>query len=355
MPRYFGAQMQRYYTCDALRGVAAILVLLNHGSNVGCGKRMPGDVYLAVDFFFMLSGFVIAFAYQDKLVNNLMSFRDFVFVRFIRLYPMIALGAAIGTARFIVLAYWHGDLHIDTLVASALTFFCIPTMYFSAIFPANGPFWSLFFELWVNFAFAALAPISSRRTVVTGLAVSFLWLCFSVHRYGMDEIGWKPESFLEGIPRTIFPFLLGVCLYHASRTSRLSSSRAFFWLSIFVLTGALVLPFRKLFGENLYDVGCVAILFPALIFVSSGVKTSRTENWISERLGDLSYPLYATHYPMLFLFAGIANKLGIASGLAPWLVSSGIIILINFGFVTYWDVPARYFLKKRLTFSLTSK
>ncbi len=170
----FEKQAQRYYGLDALRGTAAILVLFYHANQKLWESTFFLNSYLAVDFFFMLSGFVIAFSYQRKLVSGEMSFKGFLLTRFVRLYPMVALGATIGTAVFWLSALRHGGMGGGAFAAGVFTFFCLPVFKFVFLFPANPAFWSLFFEAAINIGFAVCVPFTGRKTMVFTLAAAFL-------------------------------------------------------------------------------------------------------------------------------------------------------------------------------------
>jgi peptidoglycan/LPS O-acetylase OafA/YrhL len=341
-------QPQRYFALDALRGTAAILILLHHANMRVWGSIYLANSYLSVDFFFMLSGFVIAFSYGEKLSSGAMSFFDFIKVRLSRLYPMIFLGSLIGVTVFLAQAYENGTTDNATFLAAILTFFCLPTTGFDNIFPANTVFWSLFFEICINFILAALLPFMGRRAILTALVLSFVCLGLSVNANGMYMIGWQPKTFIDGIPRSVFPFLLGFCIFDVSRVIRFELGRAAFWISIAALTCAVVLPWDRVVGGKCYSLACVAVFFPALVLLSSGIRAGKLENRIAEWLGDLSYPLYAVHNPILVVFAYISSKFGIEPGLLPTLMISGPIIPLSVAVKNYYDTPARAFLRGKL-------
>ncbi len=163
----------------------------------------------------------------------------------------------------------------------------------------------------------------------------------------MDGIGWSPDRFIEGIPRTVFPFICGVCMYHFSRRLPEISARWALWPPI-ILALAIALPLDHVIGATPYSVGCVAVLFPALILVSSKVRTGETERLIAQRLGRLSYPLYATHYPILIVLAFLSNNLGIQHGFVTLLAASAVAASMAYFAEKYFDVRVRYYLRRRL-------
>src|SRR5476651_1716285 len=92
---------KHYEILDGLRGVASILVVCFHLFENLCSDRFHQIInhgYLAVDFFFLLSGFVVAYAYDDRWAK--MTQWDFYKRRLIRLQPMVIMGSIIGAALF---------------------------------------------------------------------------------------------------------------------------------------------------------------------------------------------------------------------------------------------------------------
>ncbi|MDE2244344.1 MAG: acyltransferase, partial [Bradyrhizobium sp.] len=218
----------RFDALDGLRGLAAFLVMTRHTRPFwGFGLFRT---YLAVDLFFVLSGFVIANAYDARLASGEMDPGAFVAARLARLYPMFALslvvatgwrlsttgfaasGAAYGTFRLFLTAaasavFVPFPMHVDPTLA--------PKLYdpFS-LFYLNGPYWSLCFELLVNVAYAQWHGRLGERTLRTAVAVSFavaVACCFAV---GKMDFGffWNLTG-AAGLARAAAGFLAGVWLF----------------------------------------------------------------------------------------------------------------------------------------------
>ncbi len=275
-------QHSRFYTLDALRGVAAICVLVHHlRDGASCHNG-----YLAVDFFFQLSGFVVALAYQDKLANGTMSLSGFAAARFVRLYPMIFMGAVIGS----IFTPIRSEASASSIV---LAFLCLPTFSAEAVFPINGPFWSLFFELFANAVFAvAIVHAAGRRTLTATIFLSLVAFCAAAFYFGKFNVGYSPKNFLAGFPRVGFSFALGVALYHVSRAvsiprlTRLCGAR----FCLVCWRGRLV----REHGPSFASQACS----PRSFFSPQTQNLAVGRDGSAERLGDLSYPLYATHFPI---------------------------------------------------------
>ena len=174
-----------YDLLDGLRGVAALLVVWYH---VFEGYAFAGGTtidsinhgYLAVDFFFVLSGFVIGYAYDDRWSKTL-TMKDFFKRRLIRLHPMVIMGAVLGVISFLIQGSvkWDGThVSISLVMLSLLcSLFFIPAIPGASyevrgngeMFPLNGPSWSLFFEYIGNILYALFIrrlSTKDRKSVV---------------------------------------------------------------------------------------------------------------------------------------------------------------------------------------------
>lgn len=158
----FADTKPHYNILDGLRGVAALTVVCFHLFEAYATSHLDQKInhgYLAVDFFFILSGFVVGYAYDDRWKT--MRITDFLKRRFIRLHPMVALGAVIGAVMF----YFQGCSVWDVsqvsamalILATLMNAFLIPATPGMEIrgvgemYPLNGPSWSLFLNIWVIF------------------------------------------------------------------------------------------------------------------------------------------------------------------------------------------------------------
>ena len=168
----------RYATLDGLRGVAAVLVLCYHTHAFQGSAAIAPHGYLAVDFFFMLSGFVIASAYQEKLRAGL-PVVDFFRLRMIRLYPVALAGILLGAVK-LVSQYAISPAQSEPAQWIALAVFLnalvLPvvseTHFSGALFPTDGPVWSLFYELLVNVGWSISASFKSSIVVILSLTMA---------------------------------------------------------------------------------------------------------------------------------------------------------------------------------------
>ena len=361
-----------YELLDGLRGVAALLVVFYHifeGFSFAAGGTLITTInhgYLAVDFFFILSGFVISYAYDDRWKKT-MTLGNFFKRRLIRLHPMIIMGAVIGSITFCIqgAVQWDGT-HVATsaiMIALLAAMFFIPAAPGASydirgngeMFSLNGPSWSLFFEYIGNILYALFIRRLSNKaltifTVLSGIGLAWFAL-FDLVGYGMLGVGWTLDgaNFWGGLLRMLFPFSMGMLL---SRHFRPIQIRGAFWICSIILLILFCIPYIE--GESpvclngVYEFICIAFIFPLLVWIgASGKTTDKQSTRICRFLGDISFPLYAIHYPLMYLFYAwlIEHKYDTLSecGLMAFFVYAGSVILAYLCLKGY-DEPIRKWL-----------
>lgn len=371
----FADSKPHYNLLDGLRGVAALLVVWYH---VFEGYAFAGGTliesinhgYLAVDFFFILSGFVIGYAYDDRWGKS-MTLKDFFKRRLIRLHPMVIMGAVLGAITFLIQggAQWDGT-HIATsmvMVALLLTMFFIPAFPGvnyevrgnGEMFPLNGPSWSLFFEYIGNILYALFIRKMSNKgllilTVLLGIALAWFAL-FDISGYGSIGVGWTLDkvNFLGGALRMLFPFTMGMLL---SRHFKPIKVRGAFWICSAVLLVLFTVPYFEgtspISWNGLYEAFCILVVFPILVWVgASGSTTDIRSTRICKFLGDISFPLYMVHYPFMYLFYAWLIKNKLYTFAETWQVAlcfyAGTLFVAYLALKLY-DEPARKWLAARL-------
>lgn len=327
---HFTDTKPHYALLDGLRGVAALLVVIYHifegfafaETTNGEGSGLISTLnhgHIAVDFFFILSGFVISYAYDDRWQT--MTLRGFFKRRLIRLHPMLVMGALIGTITFLIggREQWDGTVTPIGGVALALllTALMIPALPGSMhevrgngeMFPLNGPQWSLFFEYIGNIIYALIIRRLSTRllaVLVALLAALHTWIfVWDLSGYDSVGIGWTIDTinFWGGLVRMLFPFTVGMLL---ARTFKPRKIKYAFWICSAILLATFAVPYIASEGalsmNSLYEVVCIAFVFPIIVWMGACGSTEGSTGRISGLLGDLSYPLYIVHYPVMYLF-----------------------------------------------------
>ncbi len=334
--------MKRFHTLDVLRGFAALFVMLWHIQQLIAPKLpiMPSS-YLAVDLLFLISGFVIANGYARKLDVGMTVFW-FSRLRVMRLFPLYYLGCAVGLAYPVVDVLKDGELwHLkDAALALPSALFLIPDVFYAGSFPLNPPGWSLFYEMVINISFAAgLFRLGVRRTLRTVVVLGVLLIPAAV--YHDRIIAFANITMLLSTSRTAFSFLLGVALYQLWRSNRLPSLRVIPIMMLCmmqspsgVVPAALVMP-------------TIGIAFPVILIAAVQNEPMGRLRTIFDQLDELSYPIYAVHYPVILLGARLLKPLGLNSTLKGFALALGIMGLAWLA-LTYVDQPLRDALARRV-------
>ena len=369
-----------YELLDGLRGVAALMVLVYHifegfafasaTNGVGDGIiRTLNHGHIAVDFFFILSGFVISYAYDDRWQK--MSIGGFFKRRLIRLHPMIVLGAVIGAVAFLFDGCMRWDGSVTSvgwvMVALLLTMFMIPAVPGAQyevrgngeMFPLNGPMWSLFFEYIGNILYAlVIRRFSTKALAALAAVLGILHAYFFVgdlSGYDSVGVGWTIDSvnFWGGAVRMLFPFTVGMLL---ARKFRARSVKGAFWICSALLIVIFSVPYlacdKAISINSLYEVICIAIVFPFIVWLGAcGKSENKITSRINRFLGDISYPLYIVHYPIMYVFYKwlIENQkytLGETFGASMLVIVSSV--LLAYACLKLYDIPVRRWLTKKL-------
>lgn len=369
-----------YDLLDGLRGVAALLVVVYHvfeGFSFAELTNVAGDGlirtfnhgYLAVDFFFMLSGFVLSYAYDDRFRS--MSLGSFFKRRLIRLHPMLLVGVLIGATTFLIqgAVTWSGEtIGWEWIALSALlACFMIPALPGvgyevrgnGEAFPLNGPSWSLFFEYIGNILYALILRRLNKAWLAVVVALTGLgWAWFAltnVSGYGSMGVGWTIDSvnFGGGMLRMLFPFALGMLL--ARHFKPLYVRGAFAWCSL-ALVGLFAVPYiegqEPVCMNSVYELFCLAVAFPLIVWLgASGVAGGKKASAVCDLLGQLSYPLYVIHYPFMYLFYDFLIKEERYTLASAWPQALAVVVgclLLAYALLKCYDLPVRRYLARRV-------
>jgi len=343
---------ERFLLLDGLRGVAAFAVILDHVPGGWLGDLIPGR-YLAVDFFFVLSGFVLAHAYGRGLEAGGSAFA-FMKVRLIRLYPMYLLGLAIALSLVVLGAArgWLGPGWTDILTVAALGLLFLPapqtaTYGHGELYPANPPAWSLFFELAANLVYAFVARFLSWRVLIAILAAGAAAVAFTVIRHGdVRGPGWMWGHLDAGLARVMFDFFAGVAIYRLRDVIKLP--RLPWWAA----TGAFVVVIAAAptgVWRVAFDIAAALVLMPTLVALASGSVVTGVVARACAASGILSYGVYVLHVPLLGAISTASAVMGVHLGEGPLLALS---VALAAGLVAWvadrlYDRPARRWLSGR--------
>ncbi|RZL19905.1 MAG: acyltransferase [Pedobacter sp.] len=343
---------QHFEILDGLRGIAALAVVVFHFMEwvfVDPSKNFIGHGFLAVDFFFCLSGFVIGYAYDDRMAK--MGVLKFLTSRIIRLHPLVIAGSILGLLAFLFDPF-GGHLELYSAGKIFLTFICslllIPFPVIADrgfnLFSFNAPAWSLFWEYIASIAYGFILYKVGRSYLLLLTLLAAVAICFVSYRSGNLLGGWSGPTFWDGCARISYSFLAGLLIYRSNWVIR--NKLGFMGLSVMLLL-AFIMPFSKF--NWLMEPAIVLIYFPLLIALGAGSKLSPALKSICVFSGKISYPLYMTHYAVLWMFGNYYTSAAPNTIHLTLIVSIAVILLIGFAYLVmvFYDIPLRRYLSNK--------
>ena len=373
------ASKPRYEILDGLRGVAAVLVVLFHLLETYSGGQATQIInhgYLAVDFFFVLSGFVIGYAYDDRW--DKMTIWGFFKRRLVRLQPMVIMGTVVG-ACFYLFGQGDGFPLIGNvpgwkvLLAFVMGCLMIPCgagmdiRGWGEMNSFNGPNWSLTWEYVGNILYALIfRRLPKIGLVILAAAAAFCtldlcldWNVFGLlteghagHRYTVIG-GWSltAEQVYVGLTRLFYPFIIGLLI---SRIGKFIKVKNGFWWCSLILAVLFSIPCvggADNILNGVYNATCILVLMPLVVMMGAGshIKGEKSAK-VCNFLGEISYPLYITHYPLMYMQMNWAWSHPDAPAYAHVMVCIGCFLLsigIAYACLTLYDIPVRKWLTEK--------
>ena len=361
------ASKPRYEILDGLRGVAAIIVVAFHlfeTYSAGPAHQILNHGYLAVDFFFVLSGFVIGYAYDDRW--DRMTTWDFFKRRLVRLHPMVIMGTLLGASLFYFSACSAFPMVMQTPWWNVL----LMTLLGCLMFPTptswdirgwwetnalNGPTWSLMWEYIANVLYALFIRRFSKLAlgIFVGLSACLtLDVTLNIDTFGLLSSrgeaaytligGWSltPGQLYIGISRLLYPFFMGLLLSRIGKLVKVK--RGFYWPRIGGETSQWM--------NGVYEAVSVLALFPLIVAMGAGSNvTGKRSVALCKFLGELSYPLYITHFPLIYMqIAWARNNPDAPAGMHLFIAVSVFVlsIAIAYACLKLYDEPVREWLKQ---------
>lgn len=308
---------EHFEVLDGLRGSAAFLIVIFHLFNYSFGFKPPlhlvHHAYLAVDFFFALSGFVVAYAYDDRWTR--MTIFEFFRIRLIRLHPLVLLGATLGLLGYLFDPFGKAMNHTPApmlLLAYVTSLLLLPSPPVGGrrheTQALNGPAWSLMQEYLGNIAYALILRRLRAITLAIIFGLSGVVLIYAANSQGSLDGGWGyPEMWMAPLRLTV-SFVMGLWLYRVEAHIRRPK------MGLLALSLVLVLVFQmpqfpkagNLSLNGLYDAACVFFVFPLIILCGAHSNAGIGMMRLCKFIGGLSYPLYITHIPFVYVLANFA-------------------------------------------------
>ena len=343
---------QHFAILDGMRGIAALGVVIFHFMECAItdySKNFIGHGFLAVDFFFCLSGFVIGYAYDNRIGQ--MSAWQFFKLRLIRLHPLVIFGSVLG-----LLSWWLDPFAANTVVYTAgkllFLFLCslllipMPVMedrYFNQ-FGFNAPAWSLFWEYIANIFYAFVLHKVGKRLLIILVVVAAIGIGLVAYRATNLMGGWGKDNTWDGGVRVAYSFLAGLLVYRFNWI--IKNKLGFIGLSM-LLAAALLMPFFKY--NWLTETLVVLFYFPLLVSLGAGSTLSPRLKKACDFSGNMSYPLYMTHYAGIWIFANYYNTYKPGNGKLALVIIGGttIMILVAWAVMKWYDTPVRKYLTNK--------
>lgn len=347
------ANRQTFDTLDGMRGIAAFAVAAMH-IQWFLGPLHPMIVSVAVDFFFVLSGFVIAYSYEADLKRGYPQ-RRFLLARLIRLYPLFLLGLVLGTISKGLYDFPDNPVTFWGNVICNLFMLPYPFPYpqkYDDLFPINFPAWSIFYEWFAYVLFALSARRLTNRWLACVILAGFAALIYTGLTEGtLDRGTWRP-SLLGGLARVTFSFFIGVALLRVWQRAPTRTALHPMLLFALMVLPMLWRPDEKAGFAWLYELLVIALWMPLMVWLGTGSPAKGAWRQICAALGAISYPLYIIHatiYPYIFHYNDPSTPVFFEHN-APWPALIVIIILGTASWLVaiYVDLPLRRRLSLRL-------
>lgn len=299
-PAGYPGAVRRLPLLDGLRGLAALLVLMLHFEALMGLRGVFERGYLAVDFFFMLSGFVLVPMFEQAPSPS-----GLIAMRLARLWPLMALGATIGLVGHALV--WGFPAALPDY---AMALIGIPRLQGEAMtYPLDQPEWSLVVELAINVLHLLVLRRLGLRGLLTVSAVCWVVLALAAARYGDLDLGSRGDTWGIGLLRAGFAYPLGIVL--ARCRDRLPRPGVDWRHAAIVLPGLLIGPTLLGLPAGFTDPVVIVLFVPVLALAAAAdpqVPMPASLRW----LGRISFPLYAIHFPVLELAHLLADDWPVA-------------------------------------------
>jgi len=342
----------RFHFLDALRGLAAVLVIMRHSPQCYAHSLVTENSFVAVDFFFCLSGFVIAFSYEERL-STFFTFKSFCVARFIRLYPIAAIGTVVGAVEIALQMHLHAAVNTfipQIALETVLGLLVLPSGRY-LLFPLDRVMWTLFFEFIANLFYAILLRMRLATTGFLVILVTLAVIALTGERLHLGTLdrGYNFDTAYVGFTRVSLSFLLGVLtfrLYRHQGRARLSIGPSL--LAAATITSVFVLILcgpPSLTHNSAPELALLVLVFPLIVYFGAHVSLSSRWTPVCSFLGTISYPVYVLHPPMLWpltlspslRFAQTHQQLA-----APIMVAyAAAIVVFSWLAAQFYDIPVR--------------
>jgi peptidoglycan/LPS O-acetylase OafA/YrhL len=344
---------QHFKVLDGLRGIAALVVVIFHFVEIILLPEVNpiAHGFLAVDFFFCLSGFVIAYAYDQRAEG--LGFWNFIKLRLIRLQPLVIVGSILGLLTFLFdpfsnlyAVYGFGKTVLLFLSSVFLIPYPIVNERFNNLFNLNAPAWSLFWEYVANVGYILLLVKVKKNLLLFLVVIAGFILLYVAYSHSNLLGGWSGPTFWDGGARILYSFLAGMLVYRANWI--IKNKLGFAGLAL-GLVAVFFVPFHASYNWIVEPI-LVIIVFPLIVSLGAGTAVSVRAERFAMFSGDMSYPLYMVHYPFMWVFATYMTAVKPSATILTWVVPVAVTSLVVFAYLVmkFIDMPMRKYLRGKL-------
>lgn len=339
---------------NGLRGLAAVVVVIFHFMEIIIADFSDNFIshgYLAVDFFFCLSGFVVSYAYDSRIAG--MGLLTFIKIRLIRLQPLVIIGSVLGLLTFLFdpysnlyAIYGFKETALIFITSALLVPYPVVSERYFNLFNLNAPSWSLFWEYVANLVYATVLFKATKKVLAPLALLAAAFLFFVGWNAGSLLGGWSGETFFDGLVRISFSFLMGMLIF---RSNWIIKNK----LGLPGMSALLLLAFLIPHNDQwnwLVDPLLVVFYFPIIVSLGAGTDLADKHHKINKISGDISYPLYMTHYPFMWVFANYVVVAEPSIAQLSWVIPVSIILLLGLAYLVteFLDFPIRNYFTHKL-------
>lgn len=343
---------QHFEILDGLRGLAAVIVVIYHFMEIAetnYENNVLSHGYLAVDFFFCLSGFVIAYAYDNRVER--IGFWQFIKLRLIRLHPLVIVGSVLGLLTFLFDPF--SNLYViygfrDTLLIFLSSVFLIPypamAERYTNLFSLNAPAWSLFWEYIANIFYVLILYKSTKNILLFLALIGAVAIFYVAQNHTNVSGGWGGQNFWDGGARVFYSFVAGMLIY---RFNWIIKNKLGFIGMCILLIIAFFVPYRDAYNWITEPI-IVVFYFPLLVSLGAGAKLTQQLKRITKLSGEISYPLYMTHYPFVWVFLTYVAVVKPTTATMAFVISTSVIglVILSYLIMVFIDTPLRKYLQR---------
>jgi peptidoglycan/LPS O-acetylase OafA/YrhL len=340
---------------DGVRGLGAIIVLMGH-TITSWGLPMPQSGAIVVDAFFLISGFVIAYAYEPRLAAG-MGAGEFMLQRLIRLFPLYLLGTVAVYLTLVALKLGDDDsgdliaLYTGQLIPQLFMLPSPEVLQTTDFYSLNTPAYTLFFELAVNLVYVLIFRWLTTRVLIGVVIASGVVLAITIFWFGSIGVGSDWATWWGGFGRASFGFFIGVLGYRIAGSPQTAERPVSWWAIplVLLLPTMCFIPATPELRPYVDMSLAIGVFLPLLLLCQS----IRPPDWFTGVCfvgGQISYAVYILQQPLREIYERLDWNSTLLPDTAPLggIIAVVIVVAVSYAAERYYDRPVRRFLTHQL-------